>query len=426
MSVPSVVVNVIAPDQDASLSDVMIVSRNLARRGSQVLVAGSLSRPTRERLSEAKCRWVNLPMPQGTALSSWLQVARQLRRLVDSLRPDVLHCHGLLVGTAAALALRGYRSSPRLIVSLPDLSSHRVSRLMGLLARWSLGRAHLLTVTTATDLALLQRNYPKAAARARLVHHAVEVRPTRGDFDVGAKRRALGVSPHTAVVGVISPAVADLGIATFLEAAATVSHRFPNVEFLLVGDGADQDALRLAAHDLGIGGAVVFRGSRTDIPEIIGSLNVLVIPGEVPGAVRNALQAVAQEIPVIAVQTGALAEVMAEIYPDGLVPSGDVDALATAISQNLEMPPPPEADAGVFVDGGITLRYSDLLVAREAYDLDTAGLEAEREDDSPVRRAALRAQRRFSAEALVGTMDELYAEVLAAASQPAGRWVFLR
>lgn len=423
MPLPSVVMHVVAPDQEASLGDVMIVSRRLIRRGVEVLVAGALSRPTQERLSEAKCRWVNLPMPTAADPAPWLQVARQLRRLVQSLAPDVLHCHGLLVGTAAAVALRGLRLPPRLIVSLPDLGSRRLSPVMGFVARWALSRAQLLTVSTAADMAQLQRTYRGAAARARIIHHAVEIRPTRGDFDVGMKRRALGVSPHTAVVGVISPALADTGLTTFLEAAAAVTHQFPNVEFLVVGDGPDQEALQIGAHDLGIGGAVIFRGSRTDIPEIIGSLNVLVIPGEVPGAVRNALQAVVQEIPVIAVRTGALGEVLDDIYPDGLVPAGDAGALAAAISHNLELLPPPEAEAGVFVDSGITLSYSDLLVAREAYDLDTAGLEAEGQDESPVRGAALRAQRRFSSEALVHATEELYAEAQMSMNRRTGQQV---
>lgn len=404
------IVQFVGPDQAGSLGDVVILTRHFVRRGHRVTVVGPLSRPSQEQFSGLGARWVNFPLPAGGDVSRWLQVARQVRRLLRSSLPDLVHSHGVLVSTATALASWGLPRRPRLVMSLPDLGSVKLSPAMGLVARWAISRARQVTVGTAADLGALKQGYARAAGKARVVHHAVEVRPTRGDFDVGMKRQALGISPHTAVVGLISPAVANLGVETFLHAASVISRDFPNVEFLLVGDGPDQPALQLLAHELGLGGAAVFRGSRTDIPEIIGSLNVLVIPHETPGAMRHALQAVVQEIPVVAVQAGALTEVLEDIYPDALVAPGDVDALVAALARNLELPPPPESRGGVVVDGGIVLSYSDLLASRDSYDFDAAGLTVEKRDESPIHRAAERALRKFGAQAMVQAIENVYTE----------------
>lgn len=404
-------VQLITAEEAAELADVLYLARHFSRQGQVVTVVGPLPRYSQEQVVQAGARWVNLPLPGYDDLGGWLRVTRQLRRLLASLAPDLVHAHGLFPSLSVAVATRNWRSRPRLVMGLPDLGALPLTPAMRWLSRWALPRATEVAVSTTVDRDLLARLHAPAARRARLVHQGVEVKPLRGDFDVGMKRRALGLNPQTAVVGVVSPAISGLGLETFLRAARIVSTDFPNVEFLLVGDGADQEALKLVAHDLGIGGNTVFRGTRVDIAEIIGALNLLVVPHEIPGAVRHALQALVQEIPLVATHSPALDEVLSNLSPESLIAPADPEAMATAIARSLELLPPP-GEGEVFTEGGISLSYQDMLVARDAYDLDQTGLEAENRDEAPVRRAAEMAMRQFSASAMIRATAAMYEAAL--------------
>jgi glycosyltransferase involved in cell wall biosynthesis len=161
---------------------------------------------------------------------------------------------------------------------------------------------------------------------------------------------------------------------------------------------------------MGIGGAVVFRGTRADITEIIAALNLLIIPREVSGSVGYALQAVALEVPVIAVRTPALAAVLEPVDSEAFVPPDDATALAATLSRRLEILPPPNDDAYAEFGG---FSRGDMLVSGMGFDLDGIGLEAEwRGDESDRRLAVRRAQERFSIGAVARGTFAIYDRLL--------------
>jgi glycosyltransferase involved in cell wall biosynthesis len=267
-------------------------------------------------------------------------------------------------------------------------------------------------VSAAEELAALARVDRRQAARAQLIPVPVELKPLTADFDLGRKRRTLGLRSETAVVGVVSPAAFGLGLESVIAAAATITRDFTSVEFLFVGDGPDQEALALMAHATGIGGAVIFRGDRADLPEIIACLNVLVVPREVPGSLGSVLQALAAEVPVVAIRTPALAAILEPVDPEAFVPPDDGEALARALARRLEILPPPDDDA--YAEMGVGFSRSEMLVSGLGFDLDEIGLEAQTRGDESQRQSAVRqAQRRLGLPAVVAAMEKLYERVLA-------------
>jgi len=64
----------------------------------------------------------------------------------------------------------------------------------------------------------------------------------------------------------------------FLRAAARVSAKFSAVEFVLVGDGPSGGELERQVKDLGLLDRVRFLGDRRDIPSVLASLDITVLP----------------------------------------------------------------------------------------------------------------------------------------------------
>lgn len=400
----------IGPDQAAAFGDILTLARYFSRQGHTLTVAGPLSRLQQEQVTGTGARWVNLPIAAFGQVEGRAQSAQQLRRLLQAEAVELLHCYGLGAATTAVAATRFARSRPKLLVTLDDLSRLRPTRG----ERWRLGRllGRFAGVVVASDSerAALAQISLRLACRARALPYSAGVRTITADFDLARKRRTLGLRAETAVIGVISPAVRGLGLEAFIRAAGRLNETFPNVEFLIVGDGPDQQELILQAHNQGSGGAIVFRRARTDIAEIIATLNVLVLPREVPGSILYALQALTQEIPVVAVRSPALEEIIAPVDPEAFVPEDDVEALVRAISKQLEILPPPELDD--FSEQGFS--YRDMVVSGAGFDLDQMGLEASwRGDESQMQQAVRAAQDKYTPRRTLQAVASLYEQVLA-------------
>ncbi len=117
-----------------------------------------------------------------------------------------------------------------------------------------------------------------------------------------------------------------------LEVAARLRHRLPSLEIVLVGDGPLRPELEYQAEQLGIRDRAQFLGDRRDIPAILASLDVTVLPSASESLSNAILESMAAGVPVIANEVGGNIELLS----DGrgiLIPPNDADALAAALQQ---------------------------------------------------------------------------------------------
>ncbi|PYV69221.1 MAG: hypothetical protein DMG97_22430, partial [Acidobacteria bacterium] len=116
----------------------------------------------------------------------------------------------------------------------------------------------------------------------------------------------------------------------FLRAATRVSAKVPNVEFLLVGDGPLRPELERVVENLGLVDRVHFLGNRRDIPAILASLDLSVLPSASESMSNVILESMAAGVPIIANRVGGNPELITE--RNGiLVPPDDDEALSAAI-----------------------------------------------------------------------------------------------
>jgi glycosyltransferase involved in cell wall biosynthesis len=119
-----------------------------------------------------------------------------------------------------------------------------------------------------------------------------------------------------------------------LEAAA----QLPEVDFALAGDGTLRASLEAQARSLGLAQRVQFLGHRTDIPDLLASCDVFVLPSLYEGLPLSILEAMAACKPVIATQIGGTDEAVIAGETGLLVPPANPAALAEAIRTILAHP----------------------------------------------------------------------------------------
>lgn len=120
--------------------------------------------------------------------------------------------------------------------------------------------------------------------------------------------------------------------AMLLEVTARLRARMSNLEMILVGDGPLRAGLERQAQELRIDNMVQFLGSRDDIPAILASVDVTVIPSASESLSNAILESMAAGVPVIANRVGGNSELINEDRGI-LIPPGDVQALSAALEK---------------------------------------------------------------------------------------------
>jgi len=120
----------------------------------------------------------------------------------------------------------------------------------------------------------------------------------------------------------------------FLRAATCLAKKFPSVEFVLIGDGPLCPELERQAARLGLQSRVRFLGDCRDIPAILASLDVSVVPSISESLSNVMLESMAAGVPVVATAVGG----NVELGRDGrasLVSPNDDEALAVGLERLL-------------------------------------------------------------------------------------------
>jgi glycosyltransferase involved in cell wall biosynthesis len=119
-----------------------------------------------------------------------------------------------------------------------------------------------------------------------------------------------------------------------LQAAAQLRGKFPALEFVLVGDGPLRPELEREAEKLEIRDQVLFLGDRRDIPEVLASLDVSVLPSASESLSNAIIESMAAGVPVVASRVGGNPELVTEAR-GALVAPDQPQALADAIERIL-------------------------------------------------------------------------------------------
>ncbi|HEX8915781.1 MAG TPA: glycosyltransferase [Humisphaera sp.] len=273
----------------------------------------------------------------GTLLLAW-RLAAEIRRC----QPALVHTNSLKSDVIGGVAAR--LAGVPLIWHVRDRIAEdylpaRVVKAFRVLAR----KVPDLVVTNseATRQTLLVGASADGAFAARVhVAHDGTVPPPE------PPARPRGGPPLVGLVGRIAP---WKGQDVFIRAAAQVRQARPDVRFLVIGaalfgETAYEQEVRAMARDLGLGAELEFTGFRTDVPDLIAKLDVLVhasVTGEPFGQVI--IEGMAAGRPVVATAGGGVPEVVDDGATGILVPMGDAAAMAGAIRRLLDDPAAAEA-----------------------------------------------------------------------------------
>jgi len=134
------------------------------------------------------------------------------------------------------------------------------------------------------------------------------------------------------IIGCIGSLKPEKNQKLLLDSLKLMNH--PNVLVLFIGDGIDKVKLHHHVHNSGLNEQVLFLGNRTDIPQLLSIVDVLVstsIPNH-EGLSNVVLEALSSKVPVIATQSVGMAEIVIDGMTGFLIAPNDFSKLAEKIS----------------------------------------------------------------------------------------------
>lgn len=147
-----------------------------------------------------------------------------------------------------------------------------------------------------------------------------------------------------------------------IAAARTLQFRYPELLFLLVGDGPDKKRLMQQAADLK---NVCFAGQQTQVLDYFALFDLFVFPSLHEGLGSSLLDAIAHKLPMIASKVGGITDIITHEKSGLLIEPGNAAQLATAIVRLREN---PDLRQKMVQQASLTLeRYSQERVAQQYY-----------------------------------------------------------
>ncbi|WP_327236181.1 glycosyltransferase family 4 protein [Streptomyces sp. NBC_01317] len=271
---------------------------------------------------------------------------RQVVRLVEDVRPDLVHAHSAKAGLAGRLAVRGRVPT---VFQPHAWSFEAVGGVTGLLARrwerWATRWTDRVVCVSEAE----RRTGEDAGVRASwaVVHNGVDLDRFRPAAEPAADPAALRAAlPLLAGLPATAPLVVCVGRLCrqkgqdiLLRAWPLIARQVPGARLVLVGEGPESSALRDAAPP-----SVLFAGAVPDATPWYRAADLVVLPSRWEGMAVAPLEAMACGRPVVLSDVDGARESL----PPGrealcLVPPEDPPALAEAVSALLRDRPLREA-----------------------------------------------------------------------------------
>jgi glycosyltransferase involved in cell wall biosynthesis len=326
------VLHLVAPGEVGGGESVLLgLTIGLHRRGLRVGVAPVLSSsPERHPLVRA-LRAADVPVqPILVPRRGYVRERREIRRLLEQRRPDVVHTHGYRADLLhAGIARR---------LGIPTVTTiHGSSRMSWRTAIYEAIQFRLLrrfqaVVAVSRPLVADVERAGVPAERIRLVPNSWDGRADL--LSRSEARKRLRLPPDAFVIGFVGRLIPVKGCDIFLRALSRVADAGDGVLGSIIGDGPERQSLEALSADLGLAGRVRFHGSQQDAATLFRAFDVWVLSSRSEGTPMALFEAMAAGVPIVAAKVGGVADALSD-REGFLVAPQDPDGLARCIEDIL-------------------------------------------------------------------------------------------
>jgi len=296
---------------------------------------------------------------------------RHLGALVRQLDPAMIHVNDIWWVPHTVSAMASHTSHP-----VPIMAHVRQEIEPAKVQRYQLDRVEaVIAISRQVEQSLIAGGV--SAKNVRTLYSGIDLSEREPAHNDQAIRQMIGLPDGAVLLGTVANLFPRKGYEVMIRALPAIVRAVPTVHYMIVGsdDQGYADRLKRLAQELKIGDRVHIVGFQDPVQPFLAALDLYVHPALMEGFGIAVVEAMAMGKAVVATTTGGLPEVVAQGETGLLVPPGDAESLAVAVVSLLGDPDRREQLG---------------------------------------RNGTARAQERFSLDAFVRHMEQVYGEVLGA------------
>ena len=252
----------------------------------------------------------------------------RLHPVLRDCQPDIVHTHLHVLRYALPSLLLLKRAS--LLHTVHNLAEREIEPRARWLQRFALNHG-VVPVAVAEEVALsLERLY--GIQRCRVISNGIPTNCYACPQTARREWRAReGFGDEDVLFVCVARFAPQKNHALLLKAFAQGPASDPNAHLVLVGEGVLQERLEEQAKNLGLAGQAHFLGLRTDIPDVLGAMDVFVLSSDYEGNPLSVMEAMASGLPIVSTAAGGVPDLFESGREGFIVQPGDVQGLSNSM-----------------------------------------------------------------------------------------------
>jgi glycosyltransferase involved in cell wall biosynthesis len=250
---------------------------------------------------------------------------RRLHPVLKECRPDIVHTHLHVLRYALPFLLLLKRAA--LLHTVHNLAEREIEPRARWIQRCAFKRG-VVPVAVAKEVAVSLEHLYRIPP-CRVISNGI---PTNQYASPQIRRKdwrkKVGFGAEDVLFVCVARFAPQKNHALLLRAFAQGPASDPKARLVLVGEGVLQEKLEQQANELGVTCQVHFLGVRTDIPDLLGAMDVFVLSSDYEGNPLSVMEAMASGLPIVSTAAGGVPDLFENGREGFLVPPGDVRGLA--------------------------------------------------------------------------------------------------
>jgi glycosyltransferase EpsD len=281
----------------------------------------------------------NIPIKRVPLKLQNFQAYKQLKKLIEMNKYQIIHCHTPIGGVVGRLAARRARKlGTKVIYTAHGFHFYKGASLLNWVMYYPIERG--LSYLTDCLITINEEDYSRAVSRRfganRIEHvHGVGVDTDRfkpvTENTRHKKRKNYGYSSTDFLMIYAAEFNKNKNQQFLIRTLANIKSDIPNARLLLAGNGEHLEYCKNLAKKLNVSDMVDFLGYRSDLVEILPICDLAVASSLREGLPVNIMEAMASGLPVIAVSNRGHNELVENNESGWLVESEDLQSMSEKI-----------------------------------------------------------------------------------------------
>lgn len=267
----------------------------------------------------------------------------QLKKIIKEEKIDLAHLH--LWNPASCRYAFSAASSCKIPIITTEHDPFPLSFLKNLLKKESLKKVSKIVSVSENNREFLAALYSEHKDKINVIHNGLDLtwwqsqllRFTDQDRRK-IKEELFFARENTLIIISIAELHERKGLKYLIEAIPEVAEKFPNIKLVLVGEGAERKNLENLIRKLKIENHVILTGRQKEIPKLLKSSDIFVLPSRREAFGLVILEAMITKLPVIASKTGGIPEIIDHGKTGLLVKPENSESIATALIDLISNP----------------------------------------------------------------------------------------